>query len=98
HRGVVVPAGSEIGVGDADRALGRLDAGGKKLGLLAGVQESGDPIFDFLGGGQDLLLIRTDQLLRLKVLEADVVEDSAVVQDVPLEGRADLAGEALGGK
>src|SRR5262249_48347141 len=43
---------------------------------------------------QHLLLVDGDQLLRLEILQAHVVQDPPVVEDVPGEGRPDLPGEA----
>jgi hypothetical protein len=56
----------------------------------------GPVTFDFLCRSEGLLLIDADQLPRLEILRTHFIEDAPVVQDVPLEGRPDLASNALG--
>src|SRR5262249_46566230 len=68
---------------------------GEARGRPLTVQKRDDAVLDFLRRRQDVLLVEAHQLLRLEVLQAYVVEDAPVVQDVPLEGRPDVAGETL---
>src|SRR5262249_36842389 len=52
-------------------------------------------VLHVLLGGEHRVLIAEEQLLKLRVLRADIVRDLAVVEDVPLQGGADLDRAAL---
>ena len=75
---------------------GGLDAPGEVLGLFPGSQEAPERDLDLPGGRQDLVLVGRDQLLRPGLLQAHVVLDPAVIQDVPAEAGKDGSDEALG--
>ena len=75
---------------------GRLDAAVKVLGLFPRSQEAPERSLDFPAGRQDRVLVGRNQLLRLGHLQAHVVLDPAVIQDVPAEAGKDGSDEALG--
>ena len=58
-----------------------------------GLQEGHQSVLDFLVGGEHRLLVGLHQFLELGVLEPNVVQDPSVVQEIPLEGRADVSVE-----
>ena len=53
------------------------------------LQEQHDAVFDFAAGVQHGVLVVERRGLEQRVLDADAVDQSAVVQDVPAEARAD---------
>ena len=85
-----------LGHGDLDGLFGILHAGGLELGALLGLQEGHQAVFHVLSGAQDGILVGGHQLLKLGILEANVIQDAPVVEDVPREGRTDVAGQGLG--
>ena len=73
----------------ADCPNGRLRSDGTLIEQLSapplGPQERDHSIFDFGTGRKDGLLVRGNQFLQCCVLEANVVDQPAIVQDVPLK-------------
>ena len=81
-----------LGHGDLDRLFGILHAGGLIPGLLLGLQEGHQAVFHVLSGAQDGILIGGHQLLKPGILEANVIQDAPIVEDIPREGRTEAAG------
>ena len=78
-------AGAILGDADLGGRRGGGHAAGEVVGLLARLEEASQWNLHFAAGRQDLALIGRDQLLKPGFLEPHVVEDPAVVQDVPPE-------------
>ena len=53
--------------------------------LLLRPQEGHEPVLPLLSGGEDRVLVGRHQLLEPGILEANVVQDPPIVEDVPLE-------------
>ena len=81
---------------DLDRFFGVVHAGGLELRAPLGAEEGHQPVLHFLVGVENRLLVGGHQFLELGVLEPDVVQNPSVIQDVPLERRADAAVEGRG--
>ena len=82
-----------LNLGDLDGLLGVVHAFGLELRPLLGFQEGHQAVLHILIGVQDRVLIGGHQLLEPGILEAHVIQDAAVVEDVPLKRRADGAVE-----
>ena len=63
--------------------------------LFAGADEGRHGVFDFPVGLDYRLPIRDQRLLQPRILYADVVADSAVIQERPDELRADGIADAV---
>ena len=85
-----------LGNNDPIGRVGGGDALGEQLRPLLGPQEGDQSVLGLLVGGQHGGAVVQQGLLELGVLQADVVGDPAVVEDVPLERRPDAAVEARG--
>ena len=66
------------------------------VGALPGPQKGHQSVLHFLGGSEHRLLVGRHQFLEAGVLEADVVQDPSIVQQVPLKRRADRSVEGIG--
>ena len=86
----------ELGDDQLDRFLGFADAGFEPGGLLLGLDEADQRVFDLAARPEHGLLILQGILLEPGILHADVVGDAAVVEHVPLDRRQDDGQEAFG--
>lgn len=68
------------------------------LAALARAEELSEPGLYIRGGAEHNLLIRGDGLLESGILNADVVADTAIVQDRPVDSEADEAGNESASK
>ena len=78
--------------------LGFVDADRLQPRPRLGPQERHEAVFRFLVGIEHRLLISGDQFLELRILQADVIQDSAVVENLPIERRTDRPLEGAGAK
>ena len=67
------------------------NARGKVFHFILRLHVHHHTVFDFLGGGQNFVLVRRHDLLELRSLVFDVVPESAIVEHIPLKGRAVVA-------
>ena len=74
----------QCNLGRSIRCLGSVS---EKLLLLLGADKSHQPVFNFPGGLQHLVLIGDQKLLKACVLNTNIVLDSAIVENVPAEGK-----------
>src|SRR5262249_2608453 len=81
---------------DLDSSRSRLDACCQVARLLLCVEVAHNAILSFPTRLQHGVLVGEGQPLEARVLDPDVVEDAAVVQDVPADGRPDRPEEAAG--
>ena len=82
-------AGVVLSQHDFDGLLGVGHAGRLFLGALLGKQEADQAVLHILIGAEDRVLIGRHQLLEPGVLEANIIQEPAIVEDVPLKRRAD---------
>ena len=84
-----------LGQHDVHGPLGVGHAGRLRLRPPLGPQERHQAVLHVLVGAEHRIAVGGHQLLETGVLEADVIDDPAVVEDVPRERRADAALEGL---
>ncbi len=83
---------------DLKRAGGSSDALPQQRCLRTGLEELREPVFDLLLRLEHGTGVLRKQRLKTSILSAHIIDDAAIVQDVPLNGRTGAVGEAFAGE
>ena len=80
-----------LNLDNLDGLFRRQDALSQFFRLLLGLKEIDESVLDLVARPNDGFLIPDDQFLEFSILQANVVGEPAIIEDVPLKGRSDDA-------